>query len=533
MLRISSVSVPLGYSQEDLFRIVASKLRIPAAELLDIRLVKTSIDARDKRDVHPVLTVDADVKHENQTLKRQKAGSVITAPVSTPQVIPHVRLPYRPIIVGLGPAGLFAALILAEAGTRPILIERGEPVEKRILSVERFTETGHLNPESNVQFGEGGAGTFSDGKLTTGIKNPWIGFVLQTFVRFGAPEAILTDQKPHIGTDVLRPVIRAMRESILQLGGEVRFETRMDRLLLENCTVRGILVSHGGRQDEIPGPAVLLCIGHSSRDTVETLYGQQIPMVQKPFAMGLRIEHRQQAIDRAQYGSFAGHPSLPVASYKLHVPTPDGRGVYTFCMCPGGQVMAASSEPGRLCVNGMSLHARNGENANSALLVGIPVEDFPDESPLSGIFLQRSLEEKAYHLGGGGYVAGAQRVEDFLARRSSRGFGEVTPSYRPGVTPVNLHTILPAFMSDNLIFGIRQMDRQLHGFAHPDAVLTGVEARSSSPVRIPRTDTGEAEGIAGLYPCGEGAGYAGGIVSAAVDGICQAMKLLEKGAETA
>ncbi len=531
MLRISSLSVPLGYTEEDLIRLAAAKLHVKPKDVTAVHLVRSSIDARDKQDVHPVLAVDVELLHEEKVLRHLKPGSVTPAPVHTTPAIPASTLRQRPIVVGAGPAGLFAALILTEAGARPVLMERGEPVEKRVLSVAALENKGLLNPESNVQFGEGGAGTFSDGKLTTGIKSPWLRYVLETFVRFGAPENILTDQKPHIGTDVLRTVILRMREAILQGGGEVRFSTRMDSLVMKDGVVHGVRFSHDGISDEMGTEAVILCIGHSSRDTVHTLYAQNVPMVQKPFAMGLRIEHLQSEINRAQYGHFAGNPHLPQASYKLHVPTPDGRGVYTFCMCPGGQVIAASSEEGRLCVNGMSLHARDGKNANSAVLVGVPVTDFPSDSPLAGIALQREIEEKAFRLGGGGYVAGAQRVEDFLLCRPSSRFGDVTPSYRPGVIPADLHAVLPKTMSDNLVFGIQQMDRQLHGFAHPDSVLTGVEARSSSPVRIPRTQSGEADGIEGLYPCGEGAGYAGGIVSAAVDGICQALRVLEKGAQ--
>ncbi|MBQ2461981.1 MAG: FAD-dependent monooxygenase [Clostridia bacterium] len=531
MLRIANVSLPLDFSERDLLAIAAHKLRVPVSSIHSVSIARRSVDARDKRDVHFVASLDIDVLHEDALLKKSK-GTLIRTPQAFQPELPICALPYRPLIVGAGPSGLFAALILAKAGARPILIERGADVDTRSADVQNMVDHGILVPDSNVQFGEGGAGTFSDGKLTTGTKSPWQTFVLETFVRHGAPETILIDQKPHIGTDILRNVVKGIREEICTLGGEVRFHTRLTSLIISDGRISGARVVNNGQTDEIHTEAVFLCIGHSSRDTLEQLLSQHVHIIQKPFAMGVRIEHLQKSINRSQYGLFADHPSLSAASYKLHCTTPDGRGVYTFCMCPGGVVMAASSEPGHLCVNGMSYHSRDGQNANSALLVGIPVSDFPSDHPLAGMYLQRSLEEKAYKAGGGGYHAPSQRVEDFLLSRETSHFGEVLPSYRPGVASCDLHAILPSFMSEDLAYGIRQLDHQLHGFAHPDAVLTAVEARSSSPVRLVRNEDGQSEGLPGLYPCGEGAGYAGGIMSASVDGIVQALHLLKKGAET-
>ena len=524
MLRLTNLRVSLDAASASLRPLLEKKLSLQPGELLSWRIVRRSVDARDKSDVHFVYTVDISVADESRLRKRNR--SLTYVPGTAPARLPRVSLPRPPLVVGAGPAGLFAALTLARAGANPILIERGKPVEERSQSVQRMSDSGELDPESNVQFGEGGAGAFSDGKLTCGVKSPWLQDVLETFVAHGAPDSILYDSKPHIGTDRLRGVVASIREEIRRLGGTVLFETRLEELIIRRQHICGAVLSHAGERREFLTDTVLLCIGHSARDTVQTLFSQGVRMCRKPFAMGVRIEHPRAMIDKSQYGSFAGHPALGAASYKLVCHTPDERGVYTFCMCPGGYVIAAASQPGGVVVNGMSLHARDAENSNSALLVGFRPEDFGDDHPLSGFIVQRKIEKAAFAAAGGGFRAPAQRVEDFLAGRATSRFGDVTPSYRPGVTPADLRAVLPEMICTNLKTGIRAMNAQLPGFAMPDAVLTGPETRSSSPVRMLRTQAGEAEDLAGLYPVGEGAGFAGGIVSAAIDGITAARRVL-------
>ncbi len=528
MLRLSGLSLPPDYTDESLRAAVEKKCGLAPGQLLSLQVIRRSVDARNRRDVRFVLTVHLKVKNEPILLKKCRFLSPVQV---TPALsFPSARFSAPPLVIGAGPAGLFAALTLARAGANPVLIERGRPVEQRAVDVERMSAEGILDDESNVQFGEGGAGAFSDGKLTCGVKSPYLRTVLDTLAAHGAPEEILTDALPHIGTDRLRGVVASIRREIISLGGTVRFETKLEELILRGNHVEGAILSHNGVKSEIRTDTVLLCIGHSARDTVQALFSQGIRMAQKPFAMGVRIEHPRTFIDRAQYGAFAGHPALGAASYKLVCHTPDSRGVYTFCMCPGGVVIAAASAPGGVVVNGMSCHARDAENSNSALLVGIRTEDFGDDHPLSGMILQRQIEKAAFRAGGGSFRAPAQRVEDFLKDRASGGFGEVKPSYRPGVTPADLRSVLPAFITDDLKKGLRAMNTQLAGFAMPDAVLTAPETRSSSPVRLLRGDTGESETVSGLYPVGEGAGYAGGIVSAAIDGLTAAGRALAKAA---
>jgi len=526
MLRLTNLSAPLDYTDSSLRLLILQKLKLSPDQLLSFRVSRRSVDARNKSDVHFVLSVDLSLKNEQSALRHAKC----LAPVSNPRPIklPSVRFDRPPLIVGAGPAGLFAALTLAKAGANPVLIERGKPVDRRTQDVLLLQQHGDLDPDSNVQFGEGGAGAFSDGKLTCGIKSPHVRSILETFVAHGAPAEILIDQKPHIGTDRLKGVVSSIREEILALGGTVLFETRLEELLIRGEHIEGAVLTHKGDRREFLTDTLLLCIGHSARDTVQKLFTQGLRMEQKPFAIGIRIEHSRRMIDRSQYGAFAGHPALGAASYKLICHTPDGRGVYTFCMCPGGEVIAAASQPGGVVTNGMSRHARDGENSNSALLVGVRPEDFGDPHPLAGFVFQRSIEKAAFRAGGGAFRAPAQRVGDFLADKPTASFGSITPSYRPGVTPADLQAVLPAFISQNLKKGIRAMNAQLSGFADPDAVLTGPETRSSSPVRFSRSATGEAENLHGLFPVGEGAGYAGGIVSAAADGITAALNALEK-----
>ena len=433
---------------------------------------------------------------------------------------------HPPVVVGLGPAGLFAALILAEQGCRPLVLEQGAPLPERDRMIKDFRDGGPLNEKINIQFGEGGAGAYSDGKLTTRIHDPRCELVLEQLLRHGAPPETALAAKPHIGTDELVTVVQNLRETIIHYGGEVRFGVKVTGLVTEDGRVTGVRAAQGGKEAVIPASCVLLAIGHSARDTFEALHAQGVPMEPKPFSMGVRIEHPQRLVNESQYGPFADAPGLGAADYKLNVRLPDGSSAYTFCMCPGGYVVAAASEEGGVVTNGMSDHARDGENANAALLVTLNPADFPDRSPLGGMYWQRQLEQTAFRAGGSNYRAPAQLVGDFLAKRPSQTLGGVQPTYRPGVTLCELHTVLPERITSVLEQALPELDRKLHGFAAPDAVLTAPETRSSSPVRILRDETRQSQ-LRGLYPCGEGAGYAGGITSAALDGILTAEAVIE------
>lgn len=536
VLRIHQLKLPLDAQpdEETLRRLCARQLRISEKQLRTVRLQKRSVDARDKGDVHFSLTVDAtasDPKTEAAIAARFRPNQVtIIASPKPAESVMELKLPpwsrsARPVVVGAGPAGLFCALTLARRGARPLLMERGQPVELRVQDVERLEQQGLLNEESNVLFGEGGAGAFSDGKLTCGLNSPHIQTVLQTLYQCGAPESILTAQKPHVGTDVLRQVLVCARQKLIELGGEVRFGCKVTGLSLRDGKVSGVkyVSSHENEAEEgfFETDTVFLAIGHSARDTCRWLYALGLPMEQKPFAIGARIEHPQSLIDRGQYGPAAGHPALPPAEYKLNVPTPDKRGVYTFCMCPGGRVIAAVSEPDGVNVNGMSLHARDGENANAALLVGVRPEDFGSVHPLAGIEFQRWIEQAAFRAAGG-FRAVSQKVGDLLQGRETKELGAVRPTYLPGVVPGDLRCCLPDFVLDNYRLALPQLGRRLHGFDWAEALLTGPETRSSSPLRMLRNERRESP-IGGVHPLGEGAGYAGGIVSAAVDGLCAGM----------
>ena len=494
----------------------AKKLRLEPERVTSLGLTKKSLDARKKDDIHYVCSVALSVTgDEERIIARARSGDVGT--YKKPEYhIPQARADKPPLIVGFGPAGMFAALVLAKAGLRPIVIERGQDALNRKAAVEAFRAGGKLDPESNSLFGEGGAGTFSDGKLNTGIHDPRLHWVLEQFAAHGAPENILFDAKPHIGTDILIDVVQNLRRSVLDLGGQVLFSTRLERLVIQDGAVAGAVVVSGGETREIACDRLILATGHSARDVFETLLRQGVVMEPKPFSMGVRIEHRQADIDFAQYGR--ARESLPAADYSLNVHLPGGDSAYTFCMCPGGEVFASASEEGGVVTNGMSYSRRAGENANAALLVTLKPEDFPGSGPLAGMLWQREIEQAAYRYGGGDYRAPAQLAGDFLAGRPSAGPGAVTPTYRPGVVWGDLRQVLPEKICSVLARALPELDKKLKGFAAPDAVLTAPETRSSSPVRILRGGDLCAN-IAGLYPCGEGAGYAGGISSAAVDGM--------------
>ena len=496
----------------------ARLLRMREKDILSLRLLRRSVDARE--EVRLVYTVEVAVKEESAILRRarsRKISRAAQAPAYTPpSPLPAPAVP--PVVVGAGPAGLFAALVLAQAGQRPILLERGRPVERRKADVERFWATGELDLTSNVQFGEGGAGAFSDGKLNTGTRDPRHRFILETLVSCGAPEDILIDAKPHVGTDYLHTVLVNLRRRLLELGTDIRFESRLADLDIRDGALRGITAEGPEGVYTLPCSHLLLCPGHSARDTFAMLHKRGVPMEAKPFAVGVRIEHRQADCDAAQYRQYAGHPGLPVSTYKLSCHLPGGRAAYSFCVCPGGQVVAAASEEHRVVTNGMSEFARDKENINGALLVNVTPEDFGGDSPLAGIAFQRDLEAAAYQAGQGNYLAPAQRVEDFLARRPSAGPGRVIPSYRPGVTWTNLWDCLPDFVAASIAEALPILGRKLKGYDQSDAVLTAVESRSSSPVRLLRNNDRQSP-IQGLYPCGEGGGWAGGILSAAADGM--------------
>ena len=511
MLRLKDITLPFDHKPESLIQSILERLHLSEEDLIRFTLVRKSIDARHPSNIVAVYTVDVEVKTED--------------PLITPAPCQDYHLPpirnHRgpsPVIVGSGPCGLFAALILAELGLKPLLIERGQDVQSRIKAVKNFWHRGLLDPESNVQFGEGGAGTFSDGKLTTQIKdkNNRSRKVLEEFVKAGAPEEILYQARPHIGTDHLVKIVKNIRQTLLSLGGEIRFETKLTDIKTRDNKVCGAVVNGS---EEIETDTLVLALGHSARDTFEMLYQKGVPLEAKPFSLGVRLEHPQNLIDRAQYGKFAGHPLLGPADYKLVHHGHKGRSAYTFCMCPGGEVIAAASEPGRLVTNGMSRYLRNGPNANSALLVGVSPADYGNPLPLAGIEFQRRWEERAFERGGRNYFAPVQLVGDFLAKRPSYSLGEIAPSYTPGTTPSDLAECLPGFVVDTLRQAIPQMDHKLKGFASNDAVMTAVESRSSSPLRILRDKNFQSPAIEGLFPGGEGAGYAGGIMSSAVDGI--------------
>lgn len=527
MIRIRDLSLTPEDNLGRLVQMTAKLLQIREHEIKQLHIRKKSVDARKKQDVRIIYTVDAEIKgREDKLLKRVRSPKISLAKDYEYQIPRPAHVPeQRPVIVGFGPAGMFAGLVLAEAGLNPIILERGQDARTRHEKVQEFWKDGTLDPHCNVQFGEGGAGTFSDGKLNTGTKNERCQWVLEQLADAGAHAEILFDAKPHVGTDVLLTVVQNIRERILELGGEVRFGAQMKRLEITNGAVSGLWYCQNGEEIYLSSGQILLAIGHSARDTFRQLLEQGVPMEPKPFSMGVRIEHRQSMIDESQYGSFAGSPNLPAADYKLNVKLPDGNSAYTFCMCPGGHVVAAASEPGRLCTNGMSYVARDGENANAALLVTLNPRDFPDQSVLGGMYWQQEIEARAFEVGGSNYHAPCQLVGDFLNGKPSTKLGSIVPTYRPGVTLCDLHQVLPEKITSVLEQALPALEQRLTGFSTADAVLTAPETRSSSPVRIIR-DESKQSAIRGLFPCGEGAGYAGGIMSAAVDGMVCAEALI-------
>jgi uncharacterized FAD-dependent dehydrogenase len=502
---------------------IMRKLSIKAEELLDYQICKKSVDARKKDEIYYTYTLDIQVINEQRLLNKNHRHITKTPDISYPKLASGTEnMRNRPVIIGMGPAGLFAGLILARSGYRPIILERGEDVDTRTGKVNRFWHQGILDPESNVQFGEGGAGTFSDGKLNTLINDKRSRIILEEFIKAGAPEEILYLNKPHIGTDLLKIVVKKIREEIIHHGGAVCFKSQVTDFILKDQKIATVIINNS---EKLACEVVLLGIGHSARDTFQILHQRGIQLSPKPFSIGVRIEHDQSFIDKAQYGSYASHPGLGAADYKLAYHGTKGRSAYTFCMCPGGYVVAAASEKGGVATNGMSEYRRNGKNANAAILVGVTPADYGSAHPLSGVEYQRKWERRAYEIGGNNYHAPVQSVGDFLADKPGTQLGTVLPTYRPGITRAELKYCLPDYVISTLKEALPYFDNIIKGYANTDALLTGVETRSSSPIRINR-DENHQSNTGGLYPMGEGAGYAGGIMSSALDGLKTAEKII-------
>ena len=520
MIRLTEIKLPLDHPEEAIQAAILKKLNLAAEELQSFSIYKRSYDARRKSTIRLVYILDVETSHEENLLEIFKNDPhVLVTPDTTYQMVAQAPKDFslRPIVIGTGPCGLLAGLMLAQMGFRPIIFERGKSVRERTVDTFGFWREGGLNPESNAQFGEGGAGTFSDGKLYSQVKDSkYLGRkVLTELVIAGASPEILYINKPHIGTYKLVKIVEKMRASIERLGGEIRFQNRVESIEIENRKVRGVTLANG---EFIASEHVVLAVGHSARDTFQMLFERGVYIEAKPFSIGFRIEHPQRLIDECRFGASAGHKLLGAADYKLVHHCKNGRSVYSFCMCPGGMVVAAASEPGRLVTNGMSQYSRSEKNANAAIVVGITPEDYPG-NPLAGIEFQRRLEERAFALGGSNYKAPGQLVGDFLAGRPSTEFGSVKPSYTPGMLLGDLSKSLPDYAIAAIREALSAFDQQIKGFAMHDAVLTGVETRTSSPIRIKRKDDGQSLNTEGLYPAGEGAGYAGGILSAGIDGI--------------
>ena len=525
MLRVNQIKLSIDEDLSNINKKIEKKLNIKPEELISFNIFKESIDAR-KGTINFVYTVDVEVKNESKVLGKNKDVNK-TPDFSYKEVEEgNVESKNRPVIIGTGPAGIFAGLILSKRGYNPILLERGKDVASRTRDVEEFWKTGKLNTESNVQFGEGGAGTFSDGKLTTRIKDKRCRKVLEEFVLAGAPEEILYSYKPHIGTDILKKVVKNVRDTIESLGGEIRFDSKVTDFFIENGKITGLEINDS---ETLKADEVILAIGHSARDTYEVLNERGVQIRQKPFSIGARIEHPQSLINESQYGKYKDHERLGAADYRLTYQASNNRAAYTFCMCPGGEVVAAASEENMLATNGMSKYKRNKDNANSALLIQVNTEDFGSEDVLAGMEFQRKWERIAFEVGGNNYNAPVQLVGDFLNDKKSEKLGSVVPSYRPDIELTDLRKCLPEFVVETMKEAITEMDKKLKGFAKEDAILIGVETRSSAPIRIEREEESlESLNTEGLFPCGEGGGYAGGIISGAVDGIKVAEKIIGK-----
>ncbi|MGE5630257.1 MAG: FAD-dependent protein [Caulobacteraceae bacterium] len=513
--------------------LAAKKLKVSESDILSVKIVRKSIDAREKNNIMFVYSADVEIAGGVSLSKYRTLKDVLIADGKADrnregrqQAYGTETINNRPIIIGSGPAGLFAGLILAEHGYKPLILERGYDVDRRSAAIDTFFKSGIFDENSNVQFGEGGAGTFSDGKLTTRIKDNRVDAVLAKFIEAGAPKEIAYINKPHIGTDTLKLVVKNLRNRIIELGGEVRFSSKVTDIAIKNGSAYAVSVN-GSRT--IESNVIIAALGHSARDTYEMLFNKGVRIIPKPFSIGVRIEHLQSMIDEAQYGKFAGHPKLGAADYILTFRSAaTGRAAYSFCMCPGGMVVAAASENGMLVTNGMSEYKRDKENANSALVVSVSPEDFMSSHPMAGVEYQRIWEGKAYEMGGRNFHAPVQLVGDFFEGRVSRGPGSVKPSYAPGIKMCDLNLCLPDYVTSTMKEAIKSFDRKIKGFGSKDAVLTGVETRTSAPVRIVRNENMECENVQNLYPIGEGAGYAGGIVSAAVDGIKAAEKIMQR-----
>jgi len=533
MISIQQITLPIKHGENEIQESISKILGIGFEKAENFTIIKRAIDSRKKRQmIYFVYSVELTIDDEAEILKNktaQKNAKFHRIELKTPYVyeiqkIDASKVKNRPVIIGTGPCGLFSALILAKAGLKPIVIERGADVDTRIKDVETFLSTGELNINSNIQFGEGGAGTFSDGKLNTLITNPRIKYVFEQFVKAGAPDSILIDAQPHIGTDKIRNASKNIRKQIVDLGGEVRFNTKLTDLIIKNDKLTAIILDE---KEEIKTDTLVLAIGYSARDTYEMLYNRDLTMAQKTFSIGVRIEHKAKMINKAQYDKFFENEKLGAARYKLVSHSELNRSVYTFCMCPGGFVMPSSSEEGVVVTNGMSEYAQDAENSNSALLVNVWPKDFESDHPLAGLEFQRELEKKAFHLGGENYNAPVQLVGDFLKKKKSTAIKSIKPSYKPGVTLASLDDCLPEFVATSLREALPKLDNKISGFAHPDAVLTAIETRSSSPLRIIRDEESLQSNIKGIYPAGEGAGYAGGIVSSSVDGMRVSEAIIE------